>query len=408
MRVFCAPASVRAVVATVVSTVVVTLAAGCPPPETLPPRCAFGASLDDDDVCGFVWDAQCAEVAEGGCIAGTSLVCAGGALPVYDCAACACADGAACVDEGDVSVCESAAVREAERDDATIDDGLAEEDYVALFRAILDDTGAMTEAEMLDRLRARRAEDPRRANVVVGVDDVSDADQVVAGLFDGSFGGVKSDGGCGDVTGDVLDSATGGEVVIADVDAVSEGTCLQPGVFERCAPPSLSLCAEAKGANAEAVVVVGAARQRAVELALLRNATRSNRDQWGVQISGAIGLYDEVFFRPAAPKFFVDALEGEVRFSVDAGDDRLVWVVVPVHGGGLILATFGLMVSDASIDAFLETHDITPSQCTFVVNASGDDVVETVDVDCAKNGARITGQVAPTVNDTSGLVLSAP
>lgn len=262
---------------------------------------------------------------------------------------------------------------------------------------------------MLARLRERREADPRRANVVVGASDNAIVASVVPDLIDGGFGDVVfGDGSCGDIDSAVLDAADAGHVVVAGTDAVSDASCLHPGVFARCVPPSLSLCAEAAGVDAEAVVIIDEETQRRVERAMLRNATRSNHDQWTVQIGGAIALYDQVFLRTAAPKFIIEGIDREVRFSVDAADERLVWAMVDVPGGNLQLLTFGLMVRSATIDGFLLTHDITPAQCAFDVTVPDGDAVAFVDVDCAKNGATIVGRVLPTESDTSGLVLTAP
>jgi hypothetical protein len=406
-------AAVRAAFCSFVVVVVVVVVAGCvedPPPDE---GCPFGG--DASAGCAFAWQDACAGSDEDGCVGGSAVKCDvddATAVPTYDCHACGCGGTDACVDVSDIAVCLSADEREGARDEAVVDDGLDDEEYVALFRKLLRDPAVMTRDEAVQRLRERRAEDPRRSVVLVGTDAGDGVNGfepfVFAEVDDGSFGDVHSEASCGDVDVGALEDANDGAVFVDDADAVTAATCRFPGVFPRCAPPSLASCAEAKGALPETFVIVGRPSIIALDNALLRKATRAGHDQWSVRLDAQLELFSDTFSHPPSPGLVDDVVSGEVRFLVDDVDEEVVFVGAFAPVGPLQLSSFRLMWNDGIVGAFLLEHDITPDECAFEVFASEGDVVASVGVDCQKNGASITGAVVPGASDLSQLVLTAP
>ncbi len=417
---------------------VLVATSGCPQPD--PPidePCPFGTSRPDlaggaeQASCVFPWQGACAGADDdSGCLPGSPARCGDDARlpPVYDCATCGCADSEACVviDGADevnpLKQCQSADVREGERSEERIDDGLVDdESYVGLFRRILDDRDALTRDEAIDRLRARRLDDPRRSLIVVGSDE-GDTDDVLAPLFDGSFGDVGADVGCDAVdalgAAPLLTDDDNGRVNVSARDVADDAGCLFAGVFARCEFPSVAGCATARGILPETVVLLG---QRAIldaDNAMLRKATRANREQWLPRIEAQLTLFFGVFQRSVDDRFFVDDVDDFMLFVVDEARPELVFALdIAKREGASVtpaqLRAFRALWTDAPIQQFLTVHDITPDECLFDVvlgapvrdGGRNDDVVR---VDCQKNGASVVGPVLLATDDTSGVVLSAP
>ncbi len=387
------------------------LGLGCPaedPPEPAP--CPYGQVGAGDDDCRAAWADSCVDVDDAGCIADSPIRCDvddAFAVPASDCVACGCGGTDACVDvDGAGPLCLSAAVREGERAADVIDDGLAAADYLGAFNRALAGTAVQTRAQWLADVRARRDADPRRAVVVVGSDEDNTA-AALAPLFDGAFGDtvtVDDAARCdaGDV--DVRAADDDGVVAVAARDAASDATCLLPGVFARCTFPSAASCAAARGLLPETVILLGARALGDVERALLSAAARAPRNQWLVRIEDQISEFDAVFLRVPGAAFAVDDVAGRVVFVADAAAAEVVYAVHVDDVAPRVLRAFRSLVADGRIDAFLTTHDIVPASCTFDVDASGD--VDVVTVACAKNGARVDGDVVGI--DASGIVLTAP
>jgi len=391
---------------------VVVAGLGCPPPVT---PCPFGADGPGEPDCTFPWEDSCAASAEG-CVAGSSALCDvndGAVVPRDACDVCGCSGADACVaataaDFGEFSVCLSADVREGERDAAIVDSGLDDNDYVALIQNILrNPAAAMTRGEASARWRARRAADPRHSVLAVGEDEAGVADRFLAPLVDGSFGKVQREATCADVKPGLLEAKDDGVVLVADASAVAESTCLYPGIFPRCVPPSLAACAASVGVVADVVVVMGKATVVATDNALLRKATRSNRTQWIDRINDNTGVFIGTFSQPAQSRFADEDNGVEVRFVVDA-DERVVFVVVTgAFAQPLQLRAFRDMLSDGLVDAFMQEFDITPNDCEFDVVAGDPAEEDRVEVNCQKNGAGITGIISASL-PPSTLQLSRP
>lgn len=392
------------------SAVVVGL--GCPPPVT---PCPFGAEGPGEPDCVFPWEDGCEASAEG-CIAGSSVLCDvkdGAAVPRDACDVCGCSGADACVattaaDFGEFSVCLSADVREGERDAAVVDSGLDDADYVSLMQNILrNPAAAMTRGEAIARWRTRRAEDPRHSLLAIGEDEAGIAERLLAPLVDGSFGKVQGEGSCADVTAGLLEAEDDGTVLLADASAVTESTCLYPGIFPRCAPPSLAACAASVGVVADVVVVIGKSTIIATDNALLRKATRSNRSQWIDRINDNTGVFTGALSQPAQSRFADEDNGVEVRFVVDA-DERVVFVVVTgAFAQPLQLRAFRDMLSDGLVDAFMQEFDITPNDCEFDVVVGEPAEEDRVEINCQKNGAGITGFISESL-PPSTLQLSRP
>ena len=392
--------------ANVVVVVVVACCLGCPPdPPPPPPACPAGQG---GEPCAFVWQEECAAADLQGCLPASPVRCDiddPAVLPAYDCETCGCADADACVPGPDGSLCLSADVREGQRDADVIDDGLEDADYVELLRRLHDPT-ALTLDEVLERLRARRAADPRRSVVVVGSDE-PEIDSVVPALFAGSLGSVQSADGCANVEAGLLDDDDDGQVLVTAADRAHERTCLHPGVFARCVYPSVAGCAQLQGLLPETLIVLGRQAIADVDNALLRRAARAGRDEWLARFDAQLGLFSEVFLGVAEARFDHPAVPGSLRFIVE--QDDVVFGLLEDRPDASQLRTFRLMWVNASVQQFLIEHDITPSECVFVVTpAASNDDDAVVDVDCNKNGARASGRVLLQDNDLSGLALVAP
>lgn len=399
------PSLVSFIVGLIVALVVAL--AGCPLPPAPPPRCPAGQVLVDGR-CAFAWEDACAAASASGCVLASATRCDVddvGAIPAYDCETCGCGAADACVGTAAGSLCLSADVREGERSGPLIDDGLDDAAYVSLLRLLLS-REALTLRQVLRRLQERRAEDPRRSIVVLG-GDAAEISRVMPVFFSGSFGLVRTADDCSDVDGGLLpDDQT---VLLSAIDGAHEATCLHPGVFGRCEFPSVAGCAVLAGLRPESFVLLGAKTIADVDNALLRHAARAGRDQWLARFDAELGLFAEVFLSAADERFAVVAGSGNLRFVIDADRDDVVFGLLVNNPNPAQLRTFRLMWADASIEQFLTVHDITPSQCSFVVTtaaAAADD--DEVDVDCEKNGARISGHVVLLTNDLSDLTLAAP
>ena len=391
--------------------VVIVCAAGvgCPVDDPPPadPGCPAGQS---GDPCAFPWEATCDGVVDDGCVAGTPTRCTvndPAAVPAYDCSTCGCASLQACVDTGVGDLCLDADVREGERDDDVIDDGLQDEDHLALFRR-LHENDALSLDDVLQRLALRRAADPRRSLVVLGSDE-PDVAALVAPFFDGNFGAVvAADDACSDVDVGLLPNDQ--RVLTTAADRATDVTCLHPGVFARCTFPSVAGCAVMAGLLPETIVLLGRTAIGDVDNALLRRAARAGRDEWLPRFDAELGLFSEVFLNNEGDGGFAHPdLPGTLRFIVDDDHDDVVFGVFEGVVTAAQLRAFRTLWVNANIQQFLTVFDITPSQCTFDVaiddSGAGDDVV---DIDCSKNGARISGPVRLGDNDLSGLTLVAP
>ncbi|MDP2345412.1 MAG: hypothetical protein Q8O67_30995 [Deltaproteobacteria bacterium] len=405
-------ARTRSVVVVVVVLACLATLAGCPIDEPPPPaQCPDGQR---GDPCAFPWEAECADVDAAGCVAGSPTRCDLGdvsLLPAYDCETCGCSGAEACVPTAlDGSLCLSADAREGERSDDVVDDGLEDADYVGLIQ-LLHGLDALTLADTLQRLQNRRAEDPRRSVVVLGSDEAGLA-SIVPGFFDGSFGGVVAADTCENLEAGLLPDD--GQVLVTAADAATDVTCLHPGVFARCEFPSAAGCAQLAGLLPETLVILGPKTIGDVDNALLRHAARAGRDEWLTRFDAQLGLFSEVFLGTFEARFAHPTLPGTLRFLVAEGliaegRDDVVFGLFEDRASAAQLRTFRLMWVDANVQLFLIEHDITPSECTFVVTPpANDDDDDEVDVDCAKNGARVSGHVVLQDNDLSGLTLAAP
>lgn len=390
-----------------------------PPAE--PDPCPVGARrAADDDACVFPWDAQCAGVV--GCLPASPYRCsdASESPPRYACEECGCSGGDACVEVGftddlqQVHQCLSGAVREGERSDERIDDGLQTDDgYVDLYRRILAAPAALTLDELVARARERRDADVIRKDTLVIGSDEDDTGDLLAPFFDGSFGDVGDADGCSGVGGNNLTNA--GRVAVSARDRADDAGCLFPGVFARCEFPSTAGCATAVGRLPDSLLLLGPQAILDADNALLRKATRANREQWLVRIENQLALFSTVFRPVQGDRFDVDpgdagGFRGQLMFLVDEGRDDLVFgLALPEVVSAAQLRTFRLMWVDATTQQFLTAHDITPDECTFVVlDVAAGEPVDRVDVDCAKNGARVVGPVFLRADDISGLSRTAP
>jgi hypothetical protein len=388
--------------------------AGCQPVVDAPPA----------PIQSQAWTSLCAGLDVHSCVDDGPLQCTAG-VPRAACESCGCAGGDACVDGPAVadSVCASAAVQNAVRADARISDGLADDDYLAIY-TVLDgaDVVPLTLAAMVGQLRSDARADARRQLVVVGRDaaegGVDAANVVVDAIADGTDSIGVGDGSCAalataasalTVNTVVQDAAL--RAVVGPVDNSTQALCAFPGSVARCVLPHRQSCLDRGGAVAPAVVVVDddvfLAR---LDDALLRSVARVGRSTWEQRLDSIVVTFQSLLLsRQPEARFAIDGRDREVRvvrlpslppFATDAVDEvnqaapvYLAWLprfgVRPARS-----LTFRLLWQDGPTRQFLTDHDLVPADCAFDIDANA-----AVDVVCtATDGAVVSASVDLTRN----------
>ena len=390
--------------------------AGCQPVVEAPPP----------PLPAQAWTSLCAGLDVDSCVDDGPLQCTTG-VPRAACETCGCAGGDACVDGPAVadSVCASAAVQNAVRADAAISDGLADDDYLALY-TVLDgaDVVPLTLAAMVGQLRSDARADARRQLVVVGRDDAEggvDAAGVVVdaiadgtgtdsiGVGDGSCAALAAAASALTVNTVVQDAAL--RTVVGPVDDSTQALCAFPGSVARCVLPHRQSCLDRGGAVAPAVVVVDddvfLAR---LDDALLRSVARVGRSTWEQRLDSIVVTFQSLLLsRQPEARFAVDGRDREVRvvrlpslpplatdavFEVNqAAPVYLAWLprfgVRPARS-----LTFRVLWQDGPTRQFLTDHDVVPADCAFDVDDNA-----AVDVVCiATDGAGVSASVDLTRN----------